>query len=103
MSILICGEKHPGLDWLDGGAELVCGLHPGHKGYHWGARDGMQPFPRKKGFVHLPGPEELPNDHVGIRPYGGFCTNKHPVHGECDLRWHHPGAHARKGRIWRQS
>lgn len=101
MSREICGATHPGLDWLDGGAELVCGLLSGHAGYHWGARDGLQPFPRKRGLIHLPGPEELPNELIGIRPHGGFCTNKHALKGECDLRFRHPGPHARRGKIWK--
>jgi hypothetical protein len=96
----ICGETHPGLRWLDDGAELVCSLPAGHRGLHWGGKDGMQPWPRKKGFIHLPGPEELPNEAIGIRPYQGFCTNKHPLFGECDLRFRHPGPHARRGKIW---
>ena len=101
MSDRICGETHPGLEWLDNGQELVCSLPPGHKGYHWGGKDGLQPFPRKRGLIHLPGPEELPNDQIGIRAHGGFCTNRHPVKGECDLRFNHPGCHARRGAIWK--
>jgi hypothetical protein len=87
----ICGSTHPGLDWFKGGAEMVCDLPPGHRGYHWFE---FQPWPRKRGFIHLPGPDELPNDQIGIRPHGGFCNN-------CDLRWNHPGPHARRGRIWK--
>jgi hypothetical protein len=96
----ICGDRHPGLAWLDEGREMVCSLSPGHRGLHWGGRDGMQPWPRRKGLIHWPGPEELPNDAIGIRPYGGFCINKHPTYGECDLRFKHAGPHARRGKIW---
>jgi hypothetical protein len=101
MSKEICGATHPGLEWLGNGEELICSLPEGHRGYCWGGRDGMQPFPRRRGFIHLPGPEQLPNAEIGIRPMSGFCNNRHPVHGECDLRWHHKGAHARRGAIWR--
>jgi len=94
----LCGDEHPGLEWFKGGGKLVCDLPAGHRGYHW---FDMQPWPRKRGLIHLPGLPELPNDQIGIRPYGGFCTNKHPVKGECDLRWGHPGCHARRGRIWK--
>jgi hypothetical protein len=97
---VICGTEHPGLPWLDNGAKMHCTLPAGHRGYCWGGRDGMQPWPRRRGFIHLPGPEELANELVGIRPYQGFCTAKHPAHGECDLRFKHPGAHARRGKIW---
>lgn len=97
----ICGDIHAGLEWLANGQEWVCTLPPGHRGYHWGGgNDGMQPWPRRKGFIHLPGPEELPNEAIGIRPYGWFCTNKHDAFGECDLRFRHPGPHARRGKIW---
>ena len=96
----ICGAEHPGLEWLAGGATMVCTLPEGHRGLHWGGRDGLQPWPRKLGLIHLPGPQELPNDQIGIRPMGGFCNEKHAIHGECDLRWSHNGPHARRGKIW---
>ena len=102
MAEQICGDTHPGLEWLDGGAMMICTLPPGHRGYHFGGGSGgIQPWPRKKGFIHLPGPEEVPNELIGIRPLSGFCTNKHPVKGECDLRFRHPGPHARRGKIWK--
>ena len=97
----LCGSEHRGLDWLDGGATMVCTLPVGHRGYHWGGKDGLQPWPKKRGLIHLPGPEEFPNDKIGIRPNGGFCPHKHPRHGECDLRFNHPGCHARRGAIWK--
>jgi hypothetical protein len=97
----ICGDTHPGLEWLGGGQELVCSLPPGHRWYHWGGLDGLQPWPRKKGFIHILGPDMLPNDQIGIRPYGGFCTERHLLHGECQLRWRHPGPCASPGKIWK--
>lgn len=99
----ICGDRHPGHSWLNDGEEMTCTLPPGHRGYHWGGgNDSMQPWPRKRGLIYLPGPEELPNEAIGIRPFGGFCPERHPVHGECNLRHQHPGPHARQGAIWRQ-
>jgi hypothetical protein len=97
----ICGDTHTGLGWLDGGATMVCSLPTGHRGMHWGGKDGLQPWPVKKGFIHLPGPEQLENELIGIRPHGGFCSNRSQTGLECDLRWGHPGVHARRGHIWR--
>lgn len=98
----LCGSEHPGLAWLDGGATMICTLPPGHRGYHFGGGSGgIQPWPRKKGFIHLPGLPELPNELIGIRAHGGFCNGKHPTHGECSLRWRHPGPCANRGHIWK--
>ena len=97
----ICGDIHHGIECFNNGQEMVCSLPSGHRGYHFGGQDGLQPWPRKKGFIHLPGLPEFPNDQIGIRPHGGFCNGRHVSGTECQLRWRHNGPCAARGKIWK--
>lgn len=63
--------------------DLPCDLPADHEGYHW------------HGDV-IPWPD---NERIAIRAPGAFCTGKKNGK-DCQLKWLHPGPHARPGMIW---